>query len=394
MIASSFNKKALYIYKFLRGYKPIYAFYTILFLERGLSITQVAVLIALWSGFSIVFEIPAGILADRWNRRNILVMASLLHAVCFVLWFFAESFWMFAVGFLFWAISGALTSGTEEGLIYDNLKSDQSEAMFTKIYARGKFFGTVGTILAITSAGVLSRFISIEMIALLSAGVCLLNAIVAAFLRERNLYSEQLDANETGFFKTFTDAGVFMKNNPLAIIITLFLIMFASLGGYFDEFDALIINDFDMVLIWVSVILTVRFVFVALGDLAAPWIERRIKNTRQLFLLAALGCVSLLVFGWFWHIYFLLAFGLTAFLLEITSIVFVNKLQSVVKEEGRATVMSFFGVGSNLAMIVFGLIFAALAGMMPLQMVYIFISIYGIAGCLCFYIYAKLKNLC
>lgn len=78
-----FNVKLLYYYKFMSHCLPIYAFYTLLFIERGMSISEIAILVSLWSGFSILFEIPSGILADRWSRRNMLVIALFVEGLCF-----------------------------------------------------------------------------------------------------------------------------------------------------------------------------------------------------------------------------------------------------------------------------------------------------------------------
>ncbi|WP_338291617.1 MFS transporter [Enterococcus raffinosus] len=96
-----FNVKLLYRYKFMSHCLPIYAFYTLLFIERGMSISEIAILVSLWSGFSILFEIPSGILADRWSRRNMLVIASFVEGLCFFIWSFSQSFSLFAVGFFF-----------------------------------------------------------------------------------------------------------------------------------------------------------------------------------------------------------------------------------------------------------------------------------------------------
>lgn len=96
-----FNDKLLYCYKFMSHCLPIYAFYTLLFIERGMSISEIAILVSLWSGFSILFEIPSGILADRWSRRNMLVIASFVEGFCFFIWSFSQSFSLFAVGFSF-----------------------------------------------------------------------------------------------------------------------------------------------------------------------------------------------------------------------------------------------------------------------------------------------------
>jgi len=384
-----FNVKMLYSYSFIGSCLPIYAFYSLLFLNRGQSVTNVAILIALWSIFGIIFEIPAGIIADRGNRRNMLVIAAVLQGLCFIIWFFSHTFWMFALGFLFWAIAGALTSGTEEGLIYDNLKYDGREADFTQIYGKAHFYTNIGTVVGIISAGVIALFINVENVALISAAICFLNVIFALQIREKNFYSEKLNEEEIGFFETFTKAGIFIKGSKVALICILFLVLFASLGGYLDEFDVLIINDWELSEIWVSAILTVRLVFVALGDILAPIVEKKIRSIKQIFLVNAIGCFLLLGFVLIWHQFAILIFGLAFMMIAITEILLTTVLQKEIKEEGRATVMSFVSIGSNMGMISLSLVIAVLAGIFTLQQVYIIIAIYGIIGGVGFAVFCK-----
>ena len=382
----TFNEKLLYTYKFINQCLPIYAFYTILFIERGKSFSDVAVLIALWSVFTIAFEVPSGILADRWNRRNMLALANVLQGICFLIWFFSHTFLMFALGFVFWGIAAAFMSGTEEGLIYDNLKSDGEEAQFTKVYGRAQFYANVGAMAGIISAGVIVNFISISAIALLSAAICFANVILALRIRERNYYSERLQESAAGFFETLKGASVFLKGNMLALVSISFLILFAGLGNYLDEFDAFISNDWELHYVWVSIILTVRLAFVALGDILAPIAQKRISSVNQIFLLCGLGCVFLVIFAGIWNQYALPVFGVSFMILAVAEILLVNVLQSEIKEEGRATVMSFYGVGQNIAMICLSLVYALLAGIFTLQQVYIILSVYGIVGSIAFLI--------
>ena len=386
-----FNVRALYAYKFISQCLPIYAFYTILFIERGKSVTDVALLIALWSVFTIIFEIPSAILADRWNRRNMLAMATVLQGLCFIIWFFSHTFFMFALGFVFWAIACAFVSGTEEGLIYDNLKADGNEESFAKVYGKAKFYANVGIITGIVSAGIIASFISIEAIALISAFICFVNLIFALQIREKNFYSKRLGEESTGFFDTLKEAGVFIKGSGLAQVSILFLVLFVSLGSYLDEFDALIINDFALSKIWVSVILTVRFVFIALGDILAPVVQKKISSIKKLFLYNGLACIFLAAFAAIWNQYAILFFGLSFMIMAITEILLVNALQNEIKEEGRATVMSFYSVGQNAAMVCFSLVYALLAGIFTLQQVYLIISVYGVIGGLGFYLLFKIK---
>jgi len=393
----TFNVKLLYIYKFIAQCLPIYAFYQVLFIERGKSFTQVAVLIALWSVFTIVFEVPAGILADRWNRRNMLAIATVLQGLCFVIWFFSFSFWMFALGFVFWGIASAFVSGTEEGLIYDNLKHDGKEDKFTEIYGKAQFYQNIGALVGIASAGFIVRFIGIPTISILSAVICFLNVLLVLLLREKNYYSEKSEKSEQsdkelGFFETFKESGIFIKGNPIALASILFFVMFASLGSYLDEFDAFIVSDFQLNNSWVSVILTIRFVFVAVGDLLAPYVQKKISSIRGIFLLSGFAFVLLLIFSVIWHQFALLIFGLAFMITAIAEILLVNTLQNQIKEEGRATVMSFCGIGQNLVMICFSLVYALLAGFFTLQQVYFVITIYGIVGVIVFFIISKIVN--
>jgi len=385
----TFNVKMLYIYKFIGQCLPIYAFYAILFMERGMSVANVAVLIALWSAFTIVFEIPSGILADRWNRRNMLAIASVLQGLCFIIWFFSHTFFMFALGFAIWAIAGSFTSGTEESLIYDNLKSDGREEDFTEVYGKAQFYANVGAIAGIVSAGFIAVFINIEVIALISAAISFINIVFTLQIREKNYYSEQLDKESLGFFETFKKAGIFIKGSGIALTAILFLVFFASLGNYLDEFDAFIINDFGLSHIWISIIFVVRFAFIALGDILAPIVQKKVVSIKQIFLLNVLACVLLTIFAAIWNQFAILIFGLSVMVMAISEILLVNTLQSEIKEEGRATVMSFYGVGQNIVMICLSLIFALLARVFSLQQVYIIISIYGFVGGLCFYLFIK-----
>lgn len=385
----TFNVKLLYLYKFMGQCLPIYAFYTILFIEKGMSVSNLAVLLALWSLFTIVFEVPSGILADRWNRRNMLAIAAALQGFCFITWYFSHTFFMFAVGFVFWAISAAFTSGTEEGLIYDNLKSDGCEEDFADVYGKTRFYANAGIIAGIVSAGMLSGFLRIETIALLSAVICFVNVIIVLQIREKNYYSEQLSEESTGFFKTLKEAAVFISGSSIAVLSILFLVFFASLGDYMDEFDALIISDLGLSNVWVSIILTVRFVFTALGGVIAPFIKDRVSSSRQLFLFNGLACIILTFFSIIWRPYAFIILGLAVMGMAVSEILLVTMLQKEIKEEGRTTVLSFYGIGQNIVMIGFSLIFAWLSRLFTLQQVYLLLSLYGIIGGLSFYLFTK-----
>ena len=359
---------------------PIYAFYTLLFVEKELSTSEIAVLIALWSGFSIIFELPSGILADRWNRRNMLIIAALVEGLCFLTWSLSSSFIMFAIGFFFWAVGNAFVSGTEEGLIYDNLKSDGIENQFSLIYGRSRFYANIGNLVGIATSGLLVQFISIENIALLSAGICVVNSLIASRLRERNYYAANMSDRTIKVFGTFKEAISLFKKSKSSLIMVVFLILFSSLVSYLDEFDALIVNDLQVDKSWVSIFLTVRFMFISLGDLLSPIIDKQINSSKSIFILYSFGGVLLVLFSTLWNPYSVLIFGLAMMFMSISELLFIKSLQETIKDEGRATVMSFYGLGQNVVMVCFSLVYGMMARVIAIQLVYLFFSIYAILG--------------
>ena len=80
---------AYFAYVFLFDSMLAYAIYTALFQLRGLGITDIAILLAFWSGAAIVLELPSGALSDHLDRRWLLVAAPLIKALTFVCWGFA-----------------------------------------------------------------------------------------------------------------------------------------------------------------------------------------------------------------------------------------------------------------------------------------------------------------
>lgn len=112
---------------------PLYPLYALLFLDTGLSGAQISMLFAVWSITSFVAEVPAGVLADRWSRRGVVVLGGVLQAVGFAVWTAAPETWAFAAGFASWGLAGALVSGAAEALVYDGLVAVNSEESYARV---------------------------------------------------------------------------------------------------------------------------------------------------------------------------------------------------------------------------------------------------------------------
>jgi MFS family permease len=109
-----------YLTSFFYDFIFAYAIYNVLFNIRGLTVFQISLLLSWWALVAMLLEIPIGALADYWSRKKMLTIAPMVKSVCFVIWFFAKgNFYLYALGFVFWALGSSLVSGTTQALLYD-----------------------------------------------------------------------------------------------------------------------------------------------------------------------------------------------------------------------------------------------------------------------------------
>lgn len=95
----------------------------ILILTRGLSLTQVGPLLAIYSITTAVLELPTGGLADALGRRPVLVVSSLTSVAFFALLLSSTDFFVLAIAMFIGGVSRALDSGPLESWFVDRSKA-------------------------------------------------------------------------------------------------------------------------------------------------------------------------------------------------------------------------------------------------------------------------------
>ena len=70
-----------------------------------------------------MLEVPSGAWADTVSRRRLLTISAVAYAAAFATWAVWPTFAGFATGFVLWALSGSLASGTFEALTFDELRA-------------------------------------------------------------------------------------------------------------------------------------------------------------------------------------------------------------------------------------------------------------------------------
>jgi len=120
---------------------PVYVLYI---LDVGMNMTELGILMGLAAVFQFLLDIPSSILADKYSRKSVLVIAGVAYLLCDVAFLYANSFIFFIPAFVFWGITTALMSGIVSAFTYDTMLSLGRERKYETIQARimrGLFFG-------------------------------------------------------------------------------------------------------------------------------------------------------------------------------------------------------------------------------------------------------------
>lgn len=362
--------RLFYIFQFFRDFIFIYAVDKLFLLYRGIELYQIAVLIAFWSILTIFLEVPTGVLADKWSRKNMLVLSALFTSLCYVTWLFSSNFWLFLIGFTFRTLSGTFESGTMEAYVFDFLKQNRKEEEFEKIWGRGQAFLSIGIAVALSSGGFLSTY-SYELVVALSASSPLF--AIATSLLFPQVYPVTL-IGEKSYLSILKDGIKKAFSNTVLVRVFLYsAIVYAALG-MLDEYDQVMLSSwFNMSKTFIGIWLATAIGISSLSGLYA----HKLKHMGWGFLntIAAVSGILLIIICLF-NTKPLLG----TFLIFWTFSVLINVLtQGIIQREipsgERATITSVNSLVTETGSVILGLIFGFIANRYGIQIGYGF---YGI----------------
>jgi MFS family permease len=359
--------RLFYIYQFFFDFIFVYAVEKLFMLNRGISLSQIGILLFLWSLMSMVLEVPTGAIADRWSRRKMLILSGVFFSSCYLIWFFSYSFWLFLLGFLLRTLGGTFASGTLQAYVYDFLKHSQAEDKFERIWGKGNALRTLGIGTAVALGGFLSE-LSFGLIALLSSISVLTTSVVAFILPEVEPIKS---TEETKYWKFVKNSVKTVLNNrvllQLMVYTTILLAWLASL----EEFNDVYLNFLGFPRSRIGLIFAVA---CACQSLASS-IAYKFKNQSWLMINLSVVINALILFLAAFIKHPLMAVGilLLGVILEFASVLKEGLIQKETESYQRATVSSLSNFIMNL--LPYQLVFSLIANKNGLQLGY---GIFGV----------------
>jgi MFS family permease len=312
-----------------------------MFAEQGLSTGQISLLLVVWSAVAFLLEVPTGALGDRFSRRHVLAVAQLFRAAAFLLWWLVPTFEGYAVGFVLWAIESAMTSGTFEALVYDELRARGEDADYARLLGRAESASLLGVVVGgllsapLVTLGFAPVLWASALASILTGGVALSFPTASAVMRtaERRYLTHLREG-----------VGVAMRDRAVRRIL---LFSAAMLGlGAIDEFFPLLLRDAGIanpeISIWIAV--------ACLGAGIASLVAYRAMRTSQ-WQVAGLGLgitLTLIAAAVFDGIAVPLALVGYEAVSVVQRVVLGAQLQAAISSDSRATITSVQGLTAEL----------------------------------------------
>ena len=142
-------------YGFLKNLKLFEPFLILFLLEKNLSYTLIGTLYAYREIMTNLLEVPTGIVADAFGRRRTMVQSFLAYITSFLIFYFAQTFWLLMLGMTFFAFGEAFRGGTHKAMIFEYLKMKGWQDQRVDYYGHTRSWSQNGSALsALLAAGI------------------------------------------------------------------------------------------------------------------------------------------------------------------------------------------------------------------------------------------------
>jgi predicted MFS family arabinose efflux permease len=203
--------------------------------EIGFDAATVGVMAAAYAALVPLVEIPSGILADRWSRRGVLIVASTALMLTSLVGGLSNSVPLYIVSALFLAVYFAMYSGTMEAAVYDTLLEETGGSDgFERRIGRVRFVESATLVVSSLAGGVLAGLTTPRLTYFLTVPFALASIVALLRFDEPRLHkseeSTSLRSHVAVTYRTITGRRELLPAVGLTVLTALMLQVIFEFG--------------------------------------------------------------------------------------------------------------------------------------------------------------------
>ncbi len=350
---------------------PVYVLY---FRHYGLTLFQVALLAAVFEATVLLFEIPTGILADRYGRKLSTIIGFILFATSggvFCIW---KNFSGFLVAEIIFGLAETFISGALEALAVDSLDDKQKEKHLARLFSNRTILKTATMIVGMLAGGLIAReYLQYIFVPIICLGI---GAPVSLFLKEPKKILPEIEKKDKADRIPEIARMIFSNKLILSIFCVGLMANLASEGA--DQFWQVLFSEIK------GIDISYYGMMTAMGALLVVIFARATSKFYERLTIYLTASFSLMAFALFSAARFSdypAVVGIIFYFAakEIVRPILSYHLNRNINSKSRATILSGYNLTCSIGEVIAGVTVGLIAGRYGVPVVFYFSALVAIA---------------
>ncbi len=340
-----------YLTSFLKNQTYFAPVFIIILQFYRLDFNEIFWVFTIGSIISVLIEIPTGIFADLYGKRRSIILSKFMIFVSYIIFGFAESFWLFVLAQAIFELGNSFRSGTETAYTFDYLKQNKNQPSYTLVKGNQKFYARIGEAIASVLGGLIAKYLGYNMVFFIAAAPAFLNFLLA--LTWVHIEESNEKVNWKGTVAHTKSALVRLYSEKKLFLVTMNIMIFTSVLAALTKFIQPYMQDAGIPLEWFGVIFAISLALAALSGKYAYLLERWMSKAKIFNYFSLLAFVPLAIIGFgFVSIIGVLLFFIVVIIENMRSPIGNNLFHELVDSKKRATFGSALSLSKSFGKIV------------------------------------------
>ncbi|AUO14632.1 MFS transporter [Priestia megaterium] len=343
------NIKLFYLSSLLGNVYFDRAIWILYFQKIGISFFAIGVLQALVNASMLVFDIPAGYFADKFGRKNSILIGRSLIVSKYIILLSTTNVYLLGLGSVLFGAGMVFIMGADQAFLYDSVENNDTKSNFTKFL--GNFNGLLFLVLAISMAcGGFIQKSSWSMVYLLTTIFQVTSLILTFWLKEKKVELLNADSNTTPKTKiSIRDIKISTSTKWLIFALSLYW----AIASIYDMFNQKLFSDVGLSVTTIALIYAFSSPIIALFSMFAHKFEDKFSSKNVLVYAFFISTILFLGIIYESPLVYVLSFAGISCIYNLTEPILFNKLNKLVSSSVRATFLSYLNFLSSGIMFLF-----------------------------------------
>ena len=341
-----------YLTSFLKNQTYFTPILVVFLQAMHLSFQEIFLVFTLGSIFSLIIEIPSGIIADLWGKRRSIIISKFGIFLAYLAFGFCHTFWHFVIAQLLLELGNSSRTGTETAYTFDYLKQNKDRCpSYTEVKSKQKIYARIGEAVATAIGGVLAVRYGFHMVFFIAAIPAFANFLLSLFWEKIQERQESVSLRQSMVLAK--ESVCELCRNRQLLIITLNITMFSAVLAALSKYIQPYMSDAAIPVEYFGFIYTASMTLSIIALYFADRLEDKFGTIATINWISALSVIPVLIIGLkYVSIAGVLLFFLVIIAENIRSPIANGLFHEHVSSERRATLGSIESLAKSLGKII------------------------------------------